>query len=253
MKIFKKSNCAIYEEPNFSSQYTDETMFGTELCVLEELGEWLKVRTFYGYEGYVTADQIGEGEVGEYVVDALLTDILPKPEYHYAPLISISKGSRLVVEENEDFGRFFKVYLPDGEIGYVRKSSVKKYDDFGEGEFGCRVVETAKEYLGAIYRWGGKSFSGIDCSGLAFMSYYLNGVVLWRDADTDKMTMLKPTTLEDIKVGDLIFFPGHVAISLGGLDFIHATAGGNGRVSIERLGDRLKKESVTGVYTLKTE
>lgn len=253
MKIFKSSNNAIYEEPNSVSQYTDETMFGTEVTVLEDLGEWLKVRTFYGYEGYVTADQIGDGEVGEYVVCALLTDILPTPEYHRAPIISISKGSRLVVDETEDCGRFFKVCLPDGKIGYVRKSSVKKYGCFGEGEFGDRVVATAKEYLGAIYRWGGKSFAGIDCSGLAFMSYYLNGVVLWRDADTDRMTMLKPTTLEDIKVGDLIFFPGHVAISLGGLDFIHATAGGNGRVSIEKLGDRLKIESVKGVYTLKTE
>jgi len=85
------------------------------------------------------------------------------------------------------------------------------------------------------------------------MSYYLNGAVIWRDADTDKMTMLRETTLDKIKAGDLIFFPGHVAISLGGLDFIHATAGGNGRVSIERLGDRLKTEGITGVYTLKTE
>lgn len=253
MKIFKTSNGAIYEKPCFDSQYTDETVFGTEATVLEECGRWLKVRTFYGYEGYVTSDSVGDGEVGEYVVCAHHTDVLPAPEYQYAPILSISKGARVVVCEAEDHGRFFKVELPDGEIGYVRKSSLKKYCDFGEGEFGDRVVKTAKEYLGAIYRWGGKSFSGIDCSGLAFMSYYLNGAVIWRDADTDKMTMLRETTLDKIKAGDLIFFPGHVAISLGGLDFIHATAGGNGRVSIERLGDRLKTESVTGVYTLKTE
>lgn len=251
MLVFKQSSVGIFEEPTKESQYIDEGIFGTSVEVLSTEEGWSKIRTFYGYEGYVPSDALGEGEVGDFVVTAAHTDILPTPEYHKRPVLSLVRGDRLVVVEDEDHGRFAKVVLPEGKLGFVRKTSVEKMKAFDPEGFGERVVERAKEYLGTIYRWGGKSALGIDCSGLAFMTYYLNGVVIWRDADPHRSSRLKETTFESVKTGDLIFFPGHVAISLGGDMIIHSTAGLDGRVCIERLGDRLKKEDSNGVYTLK--
>jgi cell wall-associated NlpC family hydrolase len=217
------------KDASHTSELVSELLFNDIYKIIEESDEWLKIQCMYdSYEGWIRKLQhheITDNEYKEYISKEKY--IVNTPIVYYDDLV-LSFGSK--VFENIE--------------GTIPLS--KNYDS-------DVLIESAFKMMNVPYRWGGKSFSGIDCSGLAFMSYYLNGVVLWRDADTDKMTMLKPTTLEDIKVGDLIFFPGHVAISLGGLDFIHATAGGNGRVSIERLGDRLKKESVTGVYTLKTE
>ncbi|MDO4285896.1 MAG: NlpC/P60 family protein [Eubacteriales bacterium] len=85
------------------------------------------------------------------------------------------------------------------------------------------IVAEAKKYLGTQYRWGGKSPEGIDCSGLAFMSYFMNGILIYRDADLVEGYPVHEIPREKLKQGDLIFFPGHVAVSLGGEKFIHST------------------------------
>ncbi|MFR6589933.1 MAG: C40 family peptidase [Gallintestinimicrobium sp.] len=51
-----------------------------------------------------------------------------------------------------------------------------------EEAFRESIMQTAYSCLGTQYRWGGKTACGIDCSGLAFMSYFRNGILIWRDA-----------------------------------------------------------------------
>ena len=65
---------------------------------------------------------------------------------------------------------------------------------------------------------------GIDCSGLASMAYLLNGVVIWRDASIKEGFPLHEIPRERMKPGDLLFFPGHVAVYIGGGEFVHSTA-----------------------------
>ena len=85
------------------------------------------------------------------------------------------------------------------------------------------IVASAREFLGTQYRWGGKSSQGIDCSGLAFMSYLDNGLLIYRDASIEAGYPVKKIPVDALKKGDLIFFPGHVAIYLGEDKYIHST------------------------------
>lgn len=85
------------------------------------------------------------------------------------------------------------------------------------------IVRIAYSYLGTQYRWGGKTASGIDCSGLAFMSYFQNGILIWRDAAIKEGYPVHEILIEQAKPGDLLFFRGHVAIYLGNGKIIHAT------------------------------
>lgn len=85
------------------------------------------------------------------------------------------------------------------------------------------MAESAKRFLGTQYRWGGKSSQGIDCSGLAFMSFLDNGLLIWRDAGIVEGYPIKSISSEALKKGDLIFFPGHVAMYLGEGRYIHST------------------------------
>ena len=48
-------------------------------------------------------------------------------------------------------------------------------------EEGCGVCEGV--VLDASTGGGGKAADGIDCSGVVFMVYLMNGVLIWRDAD----------------------------------------------------------------------
>lgn len=100
----------------------------------------------------------------------------------------------------------------------------------GEGDFETsfrrRIAETAKSWIGTQYRWGGHTPAGTDCSGLVFMACMLNGLLVYRDAHMPEeylVSEIYPEREEDLKMGDFIFFEGHVAMSLGGKRFIHST------------------------------
>ena len=109
-----------------------------------------------------------------------------------------------------------------GKENYFRK--FRKIRDAQEELFREGLVKSAKSYLGTQYRWGGKSSQGLDCSGLVFMCYMENGALIYRDAGTPDNYAVRRISADKLKKGDLIFFPGHVAMYLGESRYIHSTA-----------------------------
>ena len=55
------------------------------------------------------------------------------------------------------------------------------------------------------------------------MSYLDNGLLIYRDASIVEGYPIRKIPAEALKKGDLIFFPGHVAVYLGEGKYIHAT------------------------------
>jgi cell wall-associated NlpC family hydrolase len=74
------------------------------------------------------------------------------------------------------------------------------------------------------YRWGGKSPLGIDCSGLTSMAYMLNGILTYRNAQLKEGFPIHEIKREDIKEGDLLYWPGHIAMYIGDERYVHCTA-----------------------------
>ena len=98
------------------------------------------------------------------------------------------------------------------------------------------VTDAARLYAGSHYRWAGKTPAGIDCSGLCSMAYLLNGIAIYRDADIREGFPVHTITREQMKEGDLLFFPGHVGMYLGDGMYIHSTArAGSDGVTINSL------------------
>jgi len=96
----------------------------------------------------------------------------------------------------------------------------------------ANIVSTAKHFLGFPYLWGGTSIKGMDCSGFTKTCFYLNGVVLLRDASEQAQTGENvdiSQSLDLLQPGDLIFFgPGkekvrHVGLYIGKGEFIHSS------------------------------
>ena len=94
------------------------------------------------------------------------------------------------------------------------------------------LVESAQDYLGVPYKWGGTSESGFDCSGLTRAVYRLNGISLPRTSfdQYDDGTAIHKSKLQK---GDLVFFitnkgrrVNHVGIYIGNNEFIHAPSKG---------------------------
>lgn len=97
---------------------------------------------------------------------------------------------------------------------------------------GTAVVETAMQYLGVPYVWGGNDpATGLDCSGFTKLVYGQHGVTLPRVSTDQARTGTPVASLAEAKPGDLLAFGSpvdHVAIYLGDNRMIHAAGRGKG-------------------------
>jgi cell wall-associated NlpC family hydrolase len=87
------------------------------------------------------------------------------------------------------------------------------------------IVAAAALYIGCPYLWAGKSFLGIDCSGLVQNAFRDIGIAVPRDTDMQREAIGQSVTADDaaqLRRGDLLFLPGHVMIYEGAGTVIHA-------------------------------
>ena len=83
-------------------------------------------------------------------------------------------------------------------------------------------LKILKLFLKCKYKWGGKTFSGIDCSALVQIFYQYNNKYFPRDTKDQIKYSKKSLKRKNFKRGDLIFWKGHVAICLNSTKLIHA-------------------------------
>ena len=110
---------------------------------------------------------------------------------------------------------------------------------------GQSVVQTAKQYIGTPYVYGGMSPSGFDCSGFVKYVYSLHGISLNRIAN-DQASNGVWVARENLQPGDIICFASsaggsyisHVGLYVGNNQFIHSP----------RTGYTVTIESLTGSY-----
>ena len=101
------------------------------------------------------------------------------------------------------------------------------------------LTGTALSLRGAPYRNGGTDPNGFDCSGFTQYVFAKYGVALPR-AVLDQFKTGQAVAPERLSPGDLLFFstvaagPTHVAIALGGDEFVHAPSSA-GVVRVEHL------------------
>lgn len=88
---------------------------------------------------------------------------------------------------------------------------------------GASVVAYAQQFVGNPYEWGGTSLTnGADCSGFVMSVYAKFGVSLPHSSGA-LAGVGKGVSYADAMPGDIICYPGHVAIYMGGGAIVHAS------------------------------
>lgn len=247
--IVKTAVCPLFSAPTRESSLADEALYGMVVTILEHPAPgWYRVRTHYRYEGFAPAAclLLGQARAEAWEAQPQLTvygknacDVLSIPKVQGYHLQSLVRGCRVCPAGSAENG-WQPVRLADGREGFVQASVLRvQYTApccATEDELRAALTRAALSYTGTHYRWGGKSPLGIDCSGLVSMAYMLCGILIYRDAQIKEGFPIHEISREAMKPGDLLFFPGHVAMYLGEGRYCHSTGrAGDDGVSINSL------------------
>lgn len=101
-------------------------------------------------------------------------------------------------------------------------SSGGSYAGSGDSSVGAAIVAAARSYIGTPYVWGGTSYSGIDCSGLTMSAHQAVGISIPRVSGSQAGGGKRVGSLSEALPGDVICYPGHVAIYVGNGRVVHA-------------------------------
>ena len=239
------------EAPDFTAELGNQALMGTPVEITGEEGYWRQIKSPDPYTAWcvdlgireMTAGALKEYIAAEKVIcTADYGKVLARPSGRSEKICDIVAGDLMLLGRKTS-GRFYNVILPSGESGYVRKKDAMIFSKWARkcDPTADNLIETALGFLGVPYLWGGTSIKGVDCSGLVRMVWFMNGILLPRNASQQAMTGLPAGPgLDSLEKGDLVFFGSpavkdasgniiakekvtHVGIYIGNGRFIHAS------------------------------
>ena len=241
------------EGPSLDAEIIDLAPDGTEVEILEDLGEWCLVR-WNGREGYMSsrylvqdgaeaqAEAAPEPEAPQdsepaAPVDTAAPEQTAPTEVYDPARVGILTGDAVRFRagaslEADVYGYFYcgkrvSVLALEGDWYRVESGGRTGYV-FGEylrvqepgetpavnGDLAASVIALAKDNLGVPYVYGGSSPDGFDCSGLVYYCFLKCGVKLNRTA-TGQYQQGVYVAREDLEPGDLVFFVSPGTQSIG--------------------------------------
>jgi SH3-like domain-containing protein len=240
------------KEPDHASELVSQARLGTPVIILKEHNSWLLIQTPDNYISWTEKSSIvpmNRHEMAGWkntprVIYLDNTGWLYDTTIVNSDVVGDLVAGSVLVKTN-DFNGYVKVALPDGRKGYILKQKVMDFNVW-KNTIKCteeNICSVAKTFLGLPYLWGGSSTKGVDCSGFVQSVYFLNGLILQRDASLQALHgsfVDISTGYDNLKSGDLLFFGSkengknhvtHVAIYMGHNDYINSS----GRVMINSL------------------
>jgi len=224
---------SLHGEPGWLAEQVSQLLYGMELEILAEKGNWGLVRQTDGYLGWAYLPYLTSTPLAAPTHLALAPISLLHPEPEAPAIVGRVLGGTYVAVQSIRNG-WAQIEGPNG--GWLPLNSLRALNALPQtpAERRAQIVTDAFQLMGVQYLWGGCSAHGIDCSGLAQLAHRWIGITIPRDAD---MQYDAGKQVEyPFKPGDLLFFGEqgesrsitHVGISLGGWEILHSSRSRNG-------------------------
>ena len=243
--LIKISVANLRGEGKHSAELVTQATMGTPVKILKNNEGWTLIQTPDGYISWVDyGGVIGltDAEFEDWKAADKIIYLNPygksfeEADLKSQPVSDLVAGD--ILEVLSDKNGFYEVKYPDGQKAFVDKVEAMGYSDWvaSVDQSGEDLVATAKKLMGLPYLWGGTSPKGVDCSGFTKTVYFLNGLIIPRDASQQVHTgkLIDSTkNFENLVPGDLLFFGRkatdstgeriiHVGMWIGDQKFIHS-------------------------------
>jgi gamma-D-glutamyl-L-lysine dipeptidyl-peptidase len=200
----------VFKDKKKKSSIVTQLLYGDTFKVVKKYGSWLKIKNNTDqYNGYIKKRFFPLDHDYTHKISVLSADLYSKPRNSKKINKKLSFGSKIkVIEKNKLFYKF--------DNFWIKKKNIKKLNFKAKNDF-----QNIKKFLSVKYKWGGKHYSGVDCSGLIQLFLNFNNKYCPRDAKDQIKYFKKKIKFKNIKKNDLIFWKGHVALVLSKKQLIH--------------------------------
>ena len=220
----------VYNKKNTKSKLVTQILYGESFKIIKKSGSWIKIKNDTdNYKGFIKKKYFFSKQKNTHKVCNISAKLYSKPNSKIRK--NLSFGSKIkVIKKKGNFYKFDNLWIKKNdlkEINYKTKDLFKH----------------VKKFLNIKYKWGGKHYSGIDCSALVQLLFNFNNRFCPRDTKDQIKYFKKRTSLKHIRKNDLIFWKGHVAIATSRIHLIHAYGPENRTVimPIKKTIDRIYK------------
>ena len=200
----------LHKKSSAKSEIVTQMIYGDSFSILQKSKKWIKIKIKEdNYKGYVLNKNFSHFLKPTHKVSILKTKIYKSPSKKKWTG-ELTFGSKIKVTDKKlKFLKFDK--------GWVSKKDIKPLSFREKNPF--KKISIFKNIK---YKWGGKSFKGIDCSALVQVFINFNKKYCPRDAKDQVKFFKRNIKLNNIKKNDIIFWKGHVAVALSNKKLIHA-------------------------------
>ena len=211
----------------------------------DSIDGWFKI-SYNGNTGYVSGDYLTVDQDNIFTtygrVNASGVNVRSAPSTDSSSLATVEADTIVTVNGLED--GWYDVTCQYGTEGYIRSDFLDLTESSSSNS---GIVDTAKQYLGVRYVYGGASPSGFDCSGFTMYIYQQYGYSLPHTATGQWQSGLgtRVYSIGSLQPGDLVFFNdparnagkacSHAGIYIGNGQFIHSSSSSSGGVIISDL------------------
>ena len=201
----------VYKKKNIRSEVVTQLLYGDTFKKIKKTGKWIKIKNDSdNYKGYIKNRKFPNNQKNTHKICTVSATLYSRPNSKKKIKKKLSFGSKIKVLKKE--GNFYKF-----DNYWINKKNLKSANYKTKDTF-----KNIKKFVNIKYRWGGKHFSGIDCSGLVQLFLNFNNKFCPRDAQDQMKYFKKGIKLRNIRRNDLIFWKGHVAIAISKNSLIHA-------------------------------
>jgi gamma-D-glutamyl-L-lysine dipeptidyl-peptidase len=199
----------IYKKASTKSEIVTQMIYGDSFSIYLKRKSWLKIKIKEdNYKGYIQKKNFSKYLKSTHKICKLNAKIYKFP--NKKKVNELSFGSKIkVTSKKSNFLQF--------EKGWINKNDVKSLNYKEKNPF--KKITIFKDIK---YKWGGKSFKGIDCSALIQVFLNFNNQFCPRDAKDQVKYFKRNIKLNKIKKNDIIYWKGHVALAISSKKLIHA-------------------------------
>jgi len=221
----------VYKKNNIKSEIVTQLLYGDTFKKIKKIGTWIKIKNDTdNYKGYIQNKSFSLKQKNTHKICVLCSNLYSGPNNKNKIKKKLSFGSKIKVLNNKkNFYKFDNLWIKKKDL---KKINYKTKD----------IFKNIKKFINTKYKWGGKHFDGIDCSGLIQLHFNFNNKFCPRDTEDQIKYFKKKIELKNIRKNDLIFWKGHVAVAISKRTLIHAY-GPSKKTTVMRI-----KKTINGIY-----